>query len=86
MLQGMSPLAPEYGVEQPGQEGRLTVAGPGGTLATTPDLAAPGNYLSLFEAVHQTLRHHAPYPIGEEQLLWQNELLAATPAAAWAKT
>lgn len=86
LLQGMSPLAPDYGVEQPGQEGRLTVAGPNGTLATTPDIAAPGNYMNLFEAVYQTLRNQSPYPISEEQLLWQNELLAVTPAATWPKT
>ena len=80
LLQGISPLAPEYGVENPGQEGQLTVAGPDGTLATTPDAAAPGDYMSLFEAVFQTLRNGTAYPIHEEQLRWQNEMLAAAPA------
>ncbi|MFC7666101.1 Gfo/Idh/MocA family oxidoreductase [Hymenobacter humi] len=75
LLQGMSPLAPEYGREQPGQEGRLTLAGLDGTIATRPDPAEPGDYMNLFEAVFQTIRHGAPYPIREEQLLWQNELL-----------
>jgi scyllo-inositol 2-dehydrogenase (NADP+) len=75
LLAGMSPLAPEYGREKPGEEGRLTLAGLDGTLATTPDPAAPANYLGLFDAVHQTIRHGAPYPITDEQLLWQNELL-----------
>ncbi|MBJ6110507.1 Gfo/Idh/MocA family oxidoreductase [Hymenobacter sp. BT523] len=81
LLAGMSPLAPDYGREKPGEEARLTVAGPDGTLATRPDAAAPGNYLGLFDAVHQTIRHNAPYPIRAEQLLWQNELLEAP--AAW---
>ncbi|MDO7848293.1 Gfo/Idh/MocA family oxidoreductase [Hymenobacter sp. M29] len=80
LLSGMSPEAPEYGREKPGEEGRLTLAGPDGTLATTSDPAAPGNYLGLFEAVFQAIRQGVPYPIQAEQLLWQNELLEA-PAA-----
>jgi len=81
LLTGMSPQAPEYGHEKPGDEARLTLAGPTGTLSTTSDPAAPGNYLGLFEAVLQAIRHGAPYPIRAEQLLWQNELLEA-PAAS----
>ena len=76
LLTGMSPLAPEYGHERPGQEGRLTLSEPDGILTTTPDAAAPGNYLDLFEAVFQTIRQGRLYPIRDEQLLWQNELLA----------
>ena len=76
LLTGMSPLAPEYGHERPGQEGRLTLSEPNGILTTTPDAAAPGNYLDLFEAVFQTIRQGRLYSIRDEQLLWQNELLA----------
>ena len=75
LLQGISPLAPGYGHEKPGQEGRLTLAASDGSFSTTPDPAAPGNYLGLFEAVFQTIRHDVPYPIRDEQLLWQNEVL-----------
>ena len=81
LLSGLSPLAPGYGHERPGQEGRLTLAAPDSSLSTTPDAAAPGNYLGLFEAVFQTIRHGHPYPIADEQLLWQNELLELP--AAW---
>jgi len=81
LLTGLSPLAPAYGHEPPGQEGRLTLAAPDGILTTTPDPAeydpaAVGNYLGLFEAVFQTIRHGRPYPISNEQLRWQTELLA----------
>jgi len=75
LQQGISPLAPEYGHEQPGQEGLLTLANSDGTLATTADPATPGDYIGLFEAVFQTIRQGAAYPISHEQLLWQNELL-----------
>ena len=75
LLAGLAPTAPAYGREQPGQEGILTLATADGPLQTTPDAAAPGNYMGLFEAVHAAIRHGAAYPITAEQLLWQNELL-----------
>ncbi|MGI4834186.1 MAG: Gfo/Idh/MocA family oxidoreductase [Janthinobacterium lividum] len=76
LLAGTKPLAPAYGHEQPGQEGSLTVAGPDGTLVTTADAAAPSNYLGLFEAAYQAIRHGRPYPITEQELTWQLEILA----------
>ena len=75
LLQGVSPLAPGYGYENPGQEGRLTLASADGSLATTADAAASGNYLGLFDAVFQTIRHHVPYPVSADELRWQNALL-----------
>ncbi|WP_035558827.1 Gfo/Idh/MocA family oxidoreductase [Hymenobacter sp. IS2118] len=75
LLGGMSPLAAKYGLETPGQEGHLTLAGPEGALPPTPDPADPGDYLGLFEAVFQTIRNGVPYPIRDEQLRWQLELL-----------
>ena len=75
LLQGLSPLAPGYGHENPGQEGRLTLASTDGTLITSADFATPGNYLGLFDAVFQTIRHNAPYPISPNELRWQNALL-----------
>ena len=75
LLAGLSPLTPGYGQEPTGQEGCLTLAAPDGTLATTPDPAAAGSYLGLFEAVFQTIRHDRPYPIRAEELQWQLELL-----------
>jgi len=75
LLQGMKPTAPEYGHEQPNQAGRLTLAGPDGHLRTTADAAEPATYMGLFDAVYDTIRHGRPYPIREEQLQWQNELL-----------
>ncbi len=76
LLAGMLPTDPAYGHEQPGQEGRLTLLGPDGKLVTTLDAAAPGSYAGLFEAVYQTIRHGQPYPIKEEELVWQLEIIA----------
>ena len=81
LLQGMLPTAPEYGHEKSGQEGRLTLAAPNGSLTTSADPAVPGDYMDLFEAAFQTIRNGVAYPIRAEQLLWQNELLEQ-PATA----
>ena len=76
LLAGMRPTDPAYGHEQPGQEGRLTLAAPDGTLTATPVAAGPSSYAGLFEAVYQAIRHGQPYPIKPEELAWQLEILA----------
>jgi scyllo-inositol 2-dehydrogenase (NADP+) len=80
LLAGVPPTDPAYGHEQPGQEGRLTLADPAGhnhTLPPVVDAAAPANYLGLFEAVFQAIRHGQPYPITDEELAWQLAMLEA---------
>ena len=77
LLLGLAPTAPTFGVEDPAQAGALTLADP--TTAARTALAypsQPGNYLPLFEAVYQTLRHDQPYPIRDEDLRAQLEVLA----------
>jgi scyllo-inositol 2-dehydrogenase (NADP+) len=76
LLQEMSPLAPEYGQDH--EPGTLALA-PDGTPMPTVYPVPKGNYMGLFEAVYQTIRHGAPYPITEAELRWQNELLAQEP-------
>ncbi|WP_210114472.1 Gfo/Idh/MocA family oxidoreductase [Hymenobacter elongatus] len=76
LVAGLSPLAPAYGLESADQAGILTVVGENDVKTTALLSAAKGNYTGLFEAVCQTIRHGAPYPIREEQLLWQNEIMA----------
>lgn len=75
LLAGVRPTDPAYGREPPGREGRLTLAGPAGPPQTRPDPAAPGNYLGLFDAVLQTIRHGRPYPVRDEEVAWQLEIL-----------
>jgi predicted dehydrogenase len=75
LVAGLKPADPAYGHEQPGQEGRLTLAAPDGTLAATAVPAAPDSYAGLFEAVYQAIRHGRPYPVAEDELVWQLEIL-----------
>jgi predicted dehydrogenase len=76
LVAGLKPADPAYGREQPGQEGRLTLAAPDGTLAATPMPADASSYAGLFEAVYQAIRHGRPYPVVEAELVGQLEVLA----------
>ncbi|RZK23049.1 MAG: oxidoreductase [Hymenobacter sp.] len=75
LLAGMQPQNPAYGHEQPGQEGRLTLAAPDGTLTATPVAAEPSSYAGLFEAVYQAIRHGQRYPITEADLAVQLNII-----------
>jgi scyllo-inositol 2-dehydrogenase (NADP+) len=80
LLAGTRPDADTYGREQPGQEGLLTLADPAGHNRLLPpraDAAAPATYMALFDAVHQTIRHGQPYPVKEEELEWQLEIITS---------
>ncbi|RAK62979.1 Gfo/Idh/MocA family oxidoreductase [Hymenobacter edaphi] len=80
--EALSPLDAAYGLEPAELAGQLTVVGADGQRQTTAVPAPKGDYMGLFEAVYQSLRHAAPYPITEEQLLWQLQALTA-PDDAW---
>ena len=79
LLAGIKPDDPAYGRERVAdQAGRLVLADPAGQNRVLPpvaDAAAPSTYMGLFEAVYQAIRHGQPYPITEEELTWQLEIL-----------
>lgn len=75
LLAHMSPLDPEYGIEAEGQEGKLTLVSNEGIKSTTLIPSKKGEYIKIFDAVYQTLRNQEPFPISQDQILWQMELL-----------
>jgi scyllo-inositol 2-dehydrogenase (NADP+) len=75
LVAGMSPADSAYGRETTGQEGLLTIMAADGPPQQLADPAPNGDYRQLFEAVYQTIRHGAAYPIREEELRWQNDIL-----------
>jgi predicted dehydrogenase len=77
LLKGMKPAETGYGIELESDAGKLTlVTADGGREVTT--LTSPqGNYGELFEAVYQTIMHNKPYPIKEEDIIAQLEILEA---------
>ena len=74
---GMLPTDVAYGLEQPGVEGKLTVIEIDGKMCTEQVPSIKGDYTHLFEAVYHTVRNNALYPITEEHIAWQTELLEA---------
>ncbi|KAA9327024.1 oxidoreductase [Hymenobacter busanensis] len=75
LTEGLSPLDASYGIEPNALAGELTLVDAEGQKTTTVLPAPKGDYLQLFEAVFQALRHHVPYPITEEHIRWQLEIL-----------
>ncbi len=74
---GMSPIDAAYGIEPAGCEGKLVTIGPDDKKNVEWVPSYKGNYSHLFEAVYHTIRNNALYPITEEHISWQMELLGA---------
>ncbi|GAB3915618.1 Gfo/Idh/MocA family oxidoreductase [Mucilaginibacter boryungensis] len=73
----MKPTDPAYGQEPAGCEGKLILADLDDKKHTEQITSLKGDYTHLFEAVYQTIRNNALYPITEEHIAWQMELLEA---------
>lgn len=74
--QGMSPLAVGFGVEEEGMQGELTYINPETEKMETvlvPSLK--GNFMGIFDAVHQTIRHHKPFPVTEDDITTQLSII-----------
>lgn len=67
----------EYGIEPDGSEGTLTAVDEHGKKQTEYVTVLPGNYNGLFEAVCEAIRSDKPYPITEEQIICQLEILSS---------
>ncbi|WDF79267.1 Gfo/Idh/MocA family oxidoreductase [Mucilaginibacter sp. KACC 22773] len=72
---GMMPDAAGFGVEPEGSEGKLVLMGPDNEKTVEWVPSDKGNYNGLFDAVYHTVRENALFPITEEQIAWQMELL-----------
>jgi scyllo-inositol 2-dehydrogenase (NADP+) len=73
----MKPTDEGYGVEPEGCEGQLTLIDEYNQKVVELIKAQPSNYINLFEAVYQTIANGALYPITDEHIAWQVELLEA---------
>jgi len=74
---GIPPTDTTYGIEPQGTEGKLVTFDEHNqkNIELTPSYK--GQYIQLFEAAYQTIRNGALYPITEEHIAWQIELLEA---------
>jgi len=71
------PTDAAYGIETPGNDGKLTTFNADGSKQTEVIPSLKGNYTGLFEAVYQSITNKKPFPVTEENILTQMELLEA---------
>lgn len=74
---GVTPDSPEYGIEPDGNEGILVTINESGERSTEHITALKGNYNRLFAAVYEAIRDDVPYPISEEDIMAQMQILEA---------
>ncbi|SIR33961.1 Predicted dehydrogenase [Mucilaginibacter lappiensis] len=72
---GMKPTDAGFGIEPEGSEGKLVLMGVDNQKSVEWIASDKGNYNGLFDAVYHTVRENALFPITEEQIAWQLELL-----------
>jgi len=72
---GISPADPSYGIEPDGSEGVLALFNASGEKVLQYNTAVKGNYSRLFEAVYEAIRLNVAFPVKEEEILAQMEIL-----------
>ncbi|WP_428330477.1 Gfo/Idh/MocA family oxidoreductase [Mucilaginibacter sp.] len=72
---GMPPTDAAYGIEPEGSEGKLVLMGLDNKKNIEWITPPKGNYNGIFDAVYHTIRNNALYPVTEEHVAWQLELL-----------
>lgn len=77
LLNGMKLNNPAYGIERAESKGRLTIMDDQGNPQVSYIDSENGNYIGLFEAVYQSVINDVPYPITEDQIIAQLEILEA---------
>ena len=80
LIAGMKPNDLNFGKEDSGNEGRLTLMTELGekTVELVPSVI--GKYMNLFDAVIQTIRNGAVFPVQEAEVLAQLEILESEAA------
>jgi scyllo-inositol 2-dehydrogenase (NADP+) len=75
LLKGMKPTDLGYGIEDSQDAGKLTLISEDGEKSIETIPSEKGDYMGLFEAVYQNMVNDIPYPITEEDILIQLEIL-----------
>jgi len=74
---GMLPTNAAYGIEPGGCEGKLVTMGVDVQKNVEWIKSPKGNYNGLFDAAYHTIRNNALFPVTEEHISWQLELIEA---------
>lgn len=78
LQKGVFPGDDGFGKEPTGNEGKLTIVNDKGEKISSLVPSQEGKYMDLFEAVYQTIRNDQDFPVKEEDILVQLELLEQT--------
>lgn len=79
LIEGMKPDAADFGKEDAGKEAKLTTVNDKGQRTVELIPSAKGKYIDLFEAVFQAIRNGTEFPVKEEEVLTQLEILESKP-------
>lgn len=77
LLKGMKLNDEAYGFEAEGTAGKLTLIDEQGNKTVHPVPSLRGSYLPLFEAIYQSIVNDIDYPVTQEQVITQLEILEA---------
>jgi len=75
LLEGMSPENPEFGIEVAGKEGLLTTLAEDGSFFQEKIASEKSTYLDIYEQIFQSVRNNKEFPITQEQIIEQLEIL-----------
>lgn len=75
LIEGLLPTDPEYGKENPEDIGILAYYDEAGTKQSENVPGEIGDFNALFTAVYESIRVGIPYPIRDEEILWQLQIL-----------
>lgn len=74
---GISPIDDHYGIERNGVEGKLTLVDDSGKPGIEYITSLRGSYSGLFNHVYDSIRKEEAFPVTEEQILLQLEILGS---------
>jgi scyllo-inositol 2-dehydrogenase (NADP+) len=75
LVEGMSPLHPDFGLEHPGKEGKLTYFNTEGEKIVEYLASKKGNFNALFDEVYQNIRNNKAFSIDNQDIISQLKLL-----------
>lgn len=75
LLRGIKPNEPGFGIEARGKEGKLTLIDANGERTVTMVPSETASYLPLFESIYQSLVNKKPFPVKQEDIITQLEIL-----------
>ncbi len=77
LLQGMKPEDKGYGIEDITLKGTMTTIDDAGHKKQIHIPSERGDYRALFNALYESLVHNEPFPVKQEEIIWQLEILEA---------